>query len=78
MNLSIGIYMKTINIRTKDLEILLKAFEYYIEENDRSCDVCKFCGMEYGNAELMLRRGEKLTHHTNCPYLVALDIGTGL
>lgn len=70
--------MDTVNIRVKDLEILLEEFDSFIEEDSRSCDCCKFCGMRYGNADLMRKRGEKLTHHHDCAYLVAQDVGTGL
>jgi len=70
--------METINIRKKDLEILLSVFDYFVEEDSKSCDCCKFCGKRYGNADLKISRGERLEHERDCPYLVAQDIGTGL
>ncbi len=70
--------METINIRKKDLELLLSEFDHFIEEDGQSCDCCKFCGARYGNAKLMMRRGERLTHDKDCAYLVAQDLGTGL
>lgn len=70
--------MDTINIRKSDLEILLNAFDSFVEEDSRSCDCCKWCGKRYGNAQLKIERGEKLEHDKDCPYLVAQDLGTGL
>lgn len=70
--------MDTINVRKKDLQIILDCFSNFIEEDRYSCDQCKWCGKRYGNAELMIKRGEKLTHDKDCPYLVAQDLGTGL
>lgn len=70
--------METIAVSKNDLKALLEWFEYFIEEDDRSCDQCKFCGMRYGNASLMIKRGQKLTHYQSCEYLIAQDMGTRL
>lgn len=70
--------METIDIRKSDLKILLECFDSFVEEDYYSCDYCKWCGMEYGNAALMIKQGKKLTHNAECPYLVAQDLSTGI
>lgn len=70
--------MDTVNVRKEDLEILLREFSSFIEEDRDSCEYCRFCGMEYWSTRGMRERGEKLTHEKDCAYLVAQDVGTGL
>lgn len=70
--------MKTIEVSKKDLALVLAVFDCFTEEDHNSCDLCMFCGKSYGNAALMTRRGEKLTHKKDCPVLVAQDMSTGL
>jgi hypothetical protein len=70
--------METITVSKSDLKEVLEWFKDFVVEDGRSCDLCKFCGMRYGNAKSMFRLGEKLTHYQNCAYLVAQDLSTGL
>ena len=70
--------MKAITVNIIDLKQLLSYFESFVEEDRDSCDHCKFCGMEYGNAARMRSRGEKLKHYKDCEHLIAQDMSTGL
>jgi len=58
---------------TSDLEFLSKWIVCrYLEEDNRSCDYCIFCGIKYGNVEKnFIEKGIGIPHDEKCPVLMA-------
>lgn len=39
----------------------------FVYEDRYFCDRCKHCDENYGNAQLMVERGEEFKHDASCP-----------